>query len=74
LSTFFVFKLPDPVSWYIGDPVPRWDISDPGVELPNGLVISLTSGVTHPVTVYAWEMNVNISGSLEIVVITFLRV
>jgi hypothetical protein len=49
--------------------VPRWIISGPGADLPNGLVISLTTGVTHSVIVYAWELNVNKSGSLDIVVI-----
>ena len=64
-STFFA----DPVSWYIGDPVPRWNISDLGVDLANGLIISLTTGVAHSIIVFAWEMNVNKSGSLDIVVI-----
>ncbi len=62
------FLFPDPVSWYIGDPVPRWNIPGSGAHLPDGLVISLTTGVTHSVIVYAWELNVNKSGSLDIVV------
>ena len=64
---FYIFT--DPVSWYIGDPVPRWNISGSGADLANGLIISLTTGVTHSVIVFAWEMNVNKSGSLDIVVI-----
>ena len=59
----------DPVSWYIGDPVPRWNISGPGADLPNGLIVSLNTAVTHPVIVHAWELNANKSGSLDIVVI-----
>lgn len=66
---FYLNIFADPVSWYIGDPVPRWNISGSGADLANGLIISLTTGVTHSVIVFAWEMNVNKSGLLDIVVI-----
>ncbi|XP_028395653.1 polycystin-1-like [Dendronephthya gigantea] len=58
----------DPLSWYIGEPVPRWTIPDPSVHSLDGFVI-LTAGVSHPVVVYAWEMNVQKQGSLDFVIL-----